>query len=289
MSAPAPRDNVFVVGCQRSGTSAVWAGLTRHPELEPTHPYDPETGFDPKELYYFRNIFAARKQFASPMYGWDVDREYLRRLIRMTSEFCSEFHGSRSGRWVSAHPADGVHIPEILETMPESRVVCVLRHPQEVVWSALRAPWVDEAERSARASVQRSAIHWRNHARMAARVQRGEFGEAVLLVRHEELTEAPEATADRLASHVGLDPHEAMRAQLAAPTFNSSNRNGADPRAVVADARARIGADAAFCETVEAEVRDEMEALGYRSLAAGDGRGRVLGRLRRIVAGQPGR
>ena len=47
----ARRDNVFVVGCQRSGTSVVWAGLTAHPDLAPVRGYDAESGYDPKELY----------------------------------------------------------------------------------------------------------------------------------------------------------------------------------------------------------------------------------------------
>ena len=39
-----PRDdNIFVVGCQRSGTSAVYAGLIAHPELKPLRPFDRAT------------------------------------------------------------------------------------------------------------------------------------------------------------------------------------------------------------------------------------------------------
>ena len=138
-----PRDdNIFVVGCQRSGTSAVYAGLIAHPELKPLRPFDRATGYDPKELYYFRNLFAARRQFPSPMYSWDVDLEYLRRVVDLTVRFSAEHHGAANGRWVNAHPMNGLDLPEILETMPGSRVVYVLRHPQEVVWSMLHAPWL---------------------------------------------------------------------------------------------------------------------------------------------------
>ncbi len=101
---------------------------------------------------------------------------------------------------------------------------------------------------------------------MAMRVQRGEFGEGVLLVRHEEMITEPRAVADAVMRHVGLEPHDAVREQMSAPTFNSSHRDGRPAEQVVAEARERIAADPDFCERVEREVEEEMSALGYTSL-----------------------
>jgi hypothetical protein len=260
------RDNVFVVGCQRSGTSVVWAGLTAHPDLAPLRGYDAETGYDPKELHYFRNLFAGRREFASPMYGWDVDATYLRRVIDLTIEHCIEHHGSRTGRFVNAHPGDGLYLAEIRETMPEARIVYVLRHPEEVVWSAVHAPWADPGRTRHPETLRQAAFHWRNHAMVAKRVLDGEFGEAVLLVRHEELIDSPESVATRLADHVGIDAHPAMLAQLAGPTFNSSFKNAAPPRQLASETRRAISRASHFRRIVHRAIGREMEELGYTDL-----------------------
>ena len=260
------RDNVFVVGCQRSGTSAVWAGLTAHPDLAPLRGYDRETGYDPKELYYFANLFAGRRQFASPMYGWPVDALYLRKIVDATIEHCIEQHGSRAGRFVNAHPRDGIYLEEILETMPEARIVCVLRHPQEVVWSTAHAPWSESDARTNPATLRRFAMHWREHARVARRVIEGRFGESVLLVRHEVLVEDPSGTAERLAEHVGVSPDPVMAAQLGSPTFNSSFRDRASAKVLIPETRRMIARAQEFRRIVFDSVSEDMEALGYSDL-----------------------
>ena len=268
---PIREDNIFVVGCQRSGTSAVYAGLIAHPDLKQLRPYDPKTGYDPKELYYFRNIFAARRQFASPMYGWDVDQEYLRRIIDLTVRFCAEHHGAGSGRWVCAHPMNGLDVSEILETMPNSRVVYVLRHPQEVLWSQLHAPWVKRQESGLEERVSQLANHWRSFAQIAIEILQSRFGESVLMVRHEELVEQTERVSAKITAHVGVSNDPAVLAQLAGPTFNSSFRDGASPRKLVAETRQNIAADQNFCSLVLKHLSREMEALAYENLRSGSG------------------
>lgn len=260
------RDNLFVVGCQRSGTSVIWAGLTAHPDLAPVRSYDAESGYDPKELYYFRNVFEARRQFASPMYGWSFDDEYLRRVVDLTIEHCVKHHGSRTGRFVNAHPRDGLYVPEILAAMPEARVVYVLRHPQEVVWSATHAPWIDPKKFMDPNSIRLAARNWREHSRVAKRVVAGEFGESVLLVRHEDLLESPAATATRLAALAGVEEVPEMGAQLAGPTFNSSFQDSAPARQLVIETRRSISRATDFRKLVCRVAGREMEALGYTDL-----------------------
>ncbi len=260
------RDNVFVVGCQRSGTSVIWAALTAHPDLKPLRGYDPETGYDPKELYYFRNLFAGRRQFSSPMYGWPVDEIYLRRIVDATIAHCIEEHGSRTRRFVNAHPGDGLFLDEILATMPEARIVCVLRHPEEVVWSAAHAPWVARGHHLDRKVLVQHALHWREHSLVAKRVQDGEFGDSVLLVRHEELIEDPDRIAALLAEHVRVPHDPAIGAQLGAPTFNSSFRNQEDPRVLVDESRRAISRAKRFRQTILEAIGGEMEAMGYSDL-----------------------
>lgn len=259
-------DNLFVVGCQRSGTSVVWAGLTAHPDLAPIEGYDEETGYDPKELFYFRNLFAARAEFGSPMYGWEVDDIYLRRMIDLTIDHCIEHHGSRSGRFVNAHPGDGLYVAELLASMPEARIVYVLRHPEEVVWSAVHAPWADPKRRRHPGALRQNALHWQKHAAVAKRVIDGDFGDSVLLVRHEDLVSNPEEAARKLAEHAGVEIVPEMHAQLGGPTFNSSFRNSAPPSELVTETRRAISRASYFRRIVYQVVGAEMEALGYVDL-----------------------
>ena len=260
------RDNVFVVGCQRSGTSAIWAGLTAHPDLKPIHGFDAETGFDPKELYYFRNIFAGRQQFSSPMYGWPVDELYLKKIVDATIEHCIEHHGSRSGRFVNAHPGDGLFIEDILATMPEARIVCVLRHPEEVIWSAAHAPWVARGRHLDRKALVQHAMHWRQHCIVAEKIREGLYGDSVLIVRHEDLIEDPAETARRLAEHVSVPVDSTMADQLGAPTFNSSFRNQEDPKILVMESRRAISRAKRFRQIIVDTIGCEMEAIGYSDL-----------------------
>ena len=104
------------------------------------------------------------------MYGWSVDEIYQRKIVDVTIEHCIEHHGSRVGRFVNAHPGDGLYLEEILEIMPEARVVYVLRHPEEVVWSAIHAPWADPAQRNDREALRQSTLHWCQHAVVAKQV-----------------------------------------------------------------------------------------------------------------------
>jgi len=260
------RDNIFVVGCQRSGTSVVWAGLTAHPDLAPLRGYDADTGYDPKELYYFRNLFAARRAFDSPMYGWDVDDRYLSRVVEATIRHCVEEHGSRTGRFVNAHPGDGLHLPELVDAMPDARFVYVLRHAEEVVWSAVHAPWADPNKTRDPDTIRQASRHWCRHAEIAKRVVRGEFGEGVLLIRHESLLQSPENWAERLAEHVGVDYVPEMGIQLGGPTFNSSFRNQAMPATLAAESRRSIARASYFRRLVYEECGEDMEELGYPDL-----------------------
>lgn len=260
------RDHVFVVGCQRSGTSVVWAALTAHPELAPLQGYDPDTGYDPKELYYFRNLFGAREAFDSPMYGWDVDRRYLARILDATLAHCVEEHGSRSGRFVNAHPVDGLHLAALVEALPEARFVYVLRHAEEVVWSTVHAPWADPDKSRDPDTLLRAAQHWCHHAQVAKRVVAGDFGDSVLLVRHEDLVAAPESIAGRLADHVRVPLAREMVDQLAGPTFNSSFRDAAPPARLVTDTRRAISRASYFRRVVYRECAADMESLGYVDL-----------------------
>jgi len=261
-----PQNNIFVTGCQRSGTSVVWACLTAHPELKPIRGFDRDTGYDPKELYYFRNLFAARRQFGSPMYGGDVDREYLREIIALTVRFCSKHHGARNGRWVSANPSDALHIPELIDAMPDCRILYVLRHPQEVVWSSAHAPWLEGngADLSKRAA--RGSRHWKQFSQVAFDILEDRLDSRVLLVRHEQILENPEKIAREICSHVGVDFDPAVAAQLSGPTFNSSFANDAPPRDVIQSTRHQISQEKEFCEIVRNHVGEEMDRLNYSDL-----------------------
>lgn len=268
------QDNIFVVGCQRSGTSVIWASLIAHPDLKPLRGYDPETGYDPKELYYFYNIFEARKKFDSPLYGWDVDREYLKELINLTVRHCAKHHGAADGRWVSAKPLDGLHVQELTESIPEAKIVFVLRHPQEVVWSSMHAPWANAEKRTLGAEAESAANHWRRFAAIAIDILDGRFDDNVLLVRHEEVISQPQRVAASLAEHVRVSNSPMVLEQLRAPTFNSSFENGTDPAELVGKTREKIASEEEFCAIVDAVAGKEMMELGYENM----GKARVHGK-----------
>jgi hypothetical protein len=221
-----PRPNFVIAGAARSGTTALALALGRHPEVFVA---------GRKEASYF--LFRTRDWgFSGPGDGY-----LLRGAVRSEAEYRAMFAETpRAARAVGEasvyYLAEPWVFAEIADTLDRPRLLFVLRAPAERAFSA----WAhmvrdgretlpfDEALVAEPARV-RAGWEWSWHYRGLSRYRDGIAAaiaavgpERVLVLRHEDLLEAPRAALRRCFEFLGVDP-AAGPARL--PRVNGSGRS----------------------------------------------------------------
>ena len=224
---------IFIVGCQRSGTTLLRLILDAHPNIS----CGPETRF----LEDLARITGDGNWPRMRLFGFP--KEYWHeRIAALFDEFQGDYARARGkARWADKTPRYALCIDYLDQLFPTCQVVHVIRDGRDVVashrhrWgylSALKAvkkwPWYVHAARAA-------------GARLAAQ---GRYHE----VRYEELVSDPEAALRELLDFLGepwdeavLDydrqPHDVQPRYAA---FSSSRRVAAGERSAIY--RSRVGA-----------------------------------------------
>ena len=260
---------IFVTGCNRSGTTALYYSLAKHPLLCPK-PIDHEGHpIIEKEHWFLREFFLGREQNRHDVHrGTKLDREFTRRFAQLVDEFSLENFAGPAGRWISAHPANGLYLSEILELYPTARAIFLLRHPQEVAWSSIHAKWAPDMDRQkllVRAAT--TTRWWRRFAEIAIAMEKGEFNPRAIPIRHEQLLEDPKQVGRKILDHLGVPFEKAVTQQLC-KVRNSSfleNRQSADE---IPQSRRALSKDVEFCAQVTSIAGDLMDALGYQDLCS---------------------
>jgi hypothetical protein len=195
-----------------------------------------------------------------------IDSEVLSRFALLVDDIYRSYFGGPTGRWVSAHPADGVYVKEILEMFPNARVLFLTRHPQEVVWSSLHASWAQPKSRyEFLDSAVSSARWWRRFARVCVDALDGKFDSRVLVVRHERMIDEPQDVARECLNFIGETYEPSVAASLGT-VFNSSFLPDNDASRRVRESHSGLKDDAVLCRKVIEITGDYMERLGYPDL-----------------------
>jgi hypothetical protein len=228
------RSPIFVVGCQRSGTTLLRLILDSHPAIS----CGPETLF----LVEFAERLTGERHWQH-LAHFGFPKEYWQRRVAELFDAVQQDYAQRRGktRWADKTPRYAVHLDQIDALFPTCQVVHVIRDGRDVVashrdrWgylSALKAirkwPWYVRAARAA-------------GARLAAQDRYYE-------VRYEELVADPEATLRKLLGFLGEPwddavlkhdrrPHD-VQGRYAA--FSTSRRAAAGEQAAIY--RSRVGA-----------------------------------------------
>ena len=228
------RPPIFVVGCQRSGTTLLRLILDAHPNIS----CGPETLF---LVEFAERLTGARHWQHLAHFGFP--KEYWQERVAALFDTVQGDYARRRGksRWADKTPRYAVHLDLVDALFPTCQVVHVIRDGRDVVashrdrWgylSALKAvkkwPWYVHAARAA-------------GARLAAA---GRYHE----VRYERLVADPEATLRELLEFLGepWDPavleHD-QRSHDVQPRYaavSSSRRTAAGERSAIY--RSRVGA-----------------------------------------------
>lgn len=248
---------VFIVGCQRSGTTLLRLMLDSHPEIS----CGPETRF----LADLGRITGAEWDRFS-LYGFPKEYWY-RRFADLFGGFQQDYAAARGKRrWADKTPMYALHIDLIDAVFPDAQVVHVIRDPRDVVTS--------HRERFGYWSAMKAVVKWPRyveHARLlGTRLGTDRYHE----VRYEALVRDPEPTMRALLAFLDeswsaavLDPdahpHDVLDRYR---SFSSARRRAGDGAPIYGS---RIGAhrrglDPLLATAIRLHCGRRARGLGYR-------------------------
>ncbi len=208
--SPSPSSSpLFVVGCERSGTTLLTVMLGRHREIAMM----PETHFFLRVVPRATHRPATHEEILRRF--WDspraadigLDAEAIRSRFAGESPTYSnlfrtllELYAERWGKPLAGEktPFHLLRIPLILRSFPDARIVCIVRDGRDVVRSILGAPW------TAHRSLRRQAWKWTRCARLARRFLR-DYPQQFEVIRYEDLVRDPEMVLRRVNAFLGVD------------------------------------------------------------------------------------
>ncbi|MCK4816437.1 sulfotransferase [bacterium] len=198
---------IFIVGCPRSGTTWVQRLLACHPQIstgQESDLFDIYIGPQLRAWHKYVNpksssrggvglaCYFREKEFLG------ILREYMLRLIEpMIGNLRPD------ELFLEKTPSHALFIPEIMELLPRSRIIHVLRDPRDVTASLLAASksWgTSWAPRNARAAV----IMWLHHVQAVKTAAHGLPLNQFYEVRYEELHEKTLEVLRNLSDFLGL-------------------------------------------------------------------------------------
>jgi Sulfotransferase family len=200
---PDSRDSapeIFVAGCQRSGTSLLRRILDTHSNIA-----------CPPESYFIVPLIRVLNDERSlrGLAGMGYDREAFRlTLARLVQSFFEQYaaaHGK--GRWADKTPQYVDCLPQLHELFPAARFVFMIRHGMDVACSLADAhrhyPAIDHYVQRAGGSVAIGAARfWAEQNEKVIRFQES-CPESCFVIRYESLTTQPEQALQPLFAFLG--------------------------------------------------------------------------------------
>jgi hypothetical protein len=209
---------VFVVGCQRSGSTLLGAMLGAHPEIVCV----PEGQFivdlmpgrgsgdtvDPTEI-----IERITKHWRFRIWGFDLGAErpapgeieptYRAAVEWLVARFAAA-HDRRDARvWVDQQPGHVFYLWRLLKHFPNAKVVHIVRDGRAVAASIMPLDWGPN-------EIYGAARFWQMRIGLGYAAASFLGPDQLHHLRYEDLVREPEATLGRLADFMGVAYHEDM-------------------------------------------------------------------------------
>ena len=208
---------IFIVGCERSGTTILRLMLNEHSRIA----LPPQTKFS-RKLYKRRLMFGdlLKKKNRKKVIKWMLERksntkltdlQLKDRLLVQIWEKCAtlgdmiatifqQYSLNRNKpRWGDKRPYYIRYIAQLLRLYPDARIIHVIRDGRDCVASLKRMPWWKK-------STIYSMLNWRHAIRMgsnAGNVHKGQFME----IRYEDLINEPESQLRHICEFLD-EPYE---------------------------------------------------------------------------------
>jgi len=199
--ANGPKAHVFLLGFPRSGTTLLEQVLASHPDVEALE--ERETLVDAQRAFLSQPADLARLAKAG-----DAELSALREAYwaRVRAEGADP-----AGKvFVDKHPLNTFRLPLILKLFPDAKILFARRDPRDVVLSCFRRRFAMSGSAYQLLTLPGAANHYDAAMRLAD-VLEPAMGPRTLVVRHESLVEAFDATVGEVCGFLGLEWTEAMR------------------------------------------------------------------------------
>jgi len=199
-----------VVGAARSGTTALWQALGRHPEI---------FTYLPKEAHH--HLFAAQP----PSFTGPGDDILSRQVVTDAAAYAEGYHGRRPGQIAGEAGVYYLHQREGLERLatasPEVRAIALLRDPTDRAFSSWAHLRRDDREtegdplRAMELGADRVANGWEwiwdyvalsLYADAVTDLHDLVGKDRTLLVRYDDLVDRPDAVVSEVCTFLGVDP-----------------------------------------------------------------------------------
>ena len=276
---------VFIGGCPRSGTTALWNALSKHPNLGCA-----EGMWQDKELWFMAEFFGGRSKQEPARRLHGLDAEFEREGALFVHQFLKRHCASPAGRYVTAHVDNILWTHKIARLIPEARVLLLIRHPQENVWSLLNSFFSNYIRRGRdpklirEEEIVKATEIWKERAHVVLDALAGKLGENVVVVRQERMVSEPEALAREVLQFVDEPFEQAVADALSFGIINTSFPPGREPseksfleivavpdetarKMFFAESRQRLAQATQVCTIVKSLVAGEMSLLGYEDVA----------------------
>lgn len=264
--SPDPRFDrpVFVLGCNRSGTTVLFRTLSAHPAVwsvyqeaqEPFHrqyPIHPELG----ERVAEAPTAEAARAIRDALFAAAHNKERFRDVpgLGLLSPRCFQrpvrrLYRRPPLRFVEKTPANSLRVPLLAALFPDARFILLVRRGEDVVSSLMEGwknwsrtgsgPWrfgkwhylvpPGWQEYVGRSLQEICAFQWLESNRIALEDLAQVAPDRYLLVRHEELTEDPAAGYARVLEFCDLSPSRAFQRDLHTLVGRVFTNGGSAPR-----------------------------------------------------------
>jgi hypothetical protein len=224
---------VFIVGCPRSGTTWVQRLLSRHPRVvtgQESNLFNDSIGL---QLRRWRWGLATRERGGVGLVCYFTESELLELLRDFMAKLLQRMLEPLSADqiFVDKTPDHALYVAEILELLPASRIIHVIRDPRDVVASLLAASrtWASESSWAPRYAWA-AARTWMKSVNTVRKASRAADARSFLELRYEELHRSPVENLRRVADFMGLTwSEEEMLAAVEATRFRSAGDGRSQP------------------------------------------------------------
>jgi len=199
---------VFVVGCPRSGTTWVQRLLSCSAQVRTGQESNLFVDSVGLQLRRWRRGMALQERggvglacyFTEPEMI-ELLRDFMLKLLQRMLDPLTE-----GQFFVEKTPDHALYLPEIIELLPASRIIHVLRDPRDVVASLLAASrtWASESS-WAPDSAREATKLWMRTVNTVNKVVRKTHSKNLLEIRYEDLHSSPIETLVRVRDLIGLD------------------------------------------------------------------------------------
>jgi hypothetical protein len=177
---------IFIVGCQRSGTTMLRLMLDSHSQIS----CGPETRFLEDLERIVDGDWRRLSQFGYPQEEW------LRRIRLFFEGIQSDYARSRGKtRWADKSPRYALHIPFLMQVFPDAQIVHVIRDGRDVA--------VSHRKRFGYWSSVKSSVKWPRYIRAARDAGSALPPDSYLELRYDRLVADTEQTLHGLLEWLG--------------------------------------------------------------------------------------